>query len=299
MQIPQEHQTSVSRALQTAFGVTETEELQPITKGQSGAFIARLTIQGSPYLLRIARKNAYIGAEREFTCLQAAADAGLAPRVYYTNLDDRLSISDFVNEVPLSDPLIRMPAILRALHALPSFPKVLPGFDTTCMSLLSTGPTMDRFFKSVRDSDCLPEPELNQLFEWKDQLVAAYHPDEADRVPCHNDLFKPDNVLFDGDRLWFVDWEAAFQNDRYADLAVVANQVVTNESEEFEFLTRYLGHAPADEQRYRLKLVRQLARVFYAAVFLMLGATSQPDKRVQGQAYWHHLQRTMSNFFTL
>jgi thiamine kinase-like enzyme len=28
-----------------------------------------------------------------------------------------------------------------------------------------------------------------------------------------------------------VDWEAAFQNDRYADLAVVANMLVANEAE--------------------------------------------------------------------
>ncbi len=293
MQIPQEHHPSVSRALQTTFGVTEPEELQPITKGQSGAFIARIKIHGAPYLLRIARKNQYVGPEREFTCLQAAANAGIAPRVHYTNLEDRLSITDFVAELPLSDPLVRMPAILQALHALPPFPKVLPGFDTTCMSLLSPGPVMDRFLKSVRDSNCLTEPELNQLFEWKDQLVAAYRPDEADRVPCHNDLFKPDNVLFDGDRVWFVDWEAAFQNDRYADLAVVANQIVTNDSEELEFLTRYFGQIPTDAQRSRLKLVRQLARVFYAAVFLMLGATTQPERRPQGQAHWNHLQRTM------
>ena len=45
-------------------------------------------------------------------------------------------------------------------------------------------------------------------------------------APGHNDPFKPDNMLFEGNRLWLVDWEAAFQNDRYADLAVVANMIV-------------------------------------------------------------------------
>lgn len=296
MQIPQEHRTSVFRALQTAFGVPEPEEIQLITKGQSGAFIARITIHNAPYLLRIARKNQYVGPEREFTCLHAASTAGIAPRVHYTNLEDRLSITDFIDEAPLSDPLIRMPTILRGLHALPPFPKVLPGFDTTCMSLLSTGPVMDRFLDSVRKSHCLPEPDLGQLFQWKDQLVAAYRTDEADLVPSHNDLFKPDNVLYDGNRVWLVDWEAAFQNDRYADLAVVANQIVTNESEELEFLMRYFDRVPTESERARLNLVRQLARVFYAAVFLMLGATSQPDRRAQGQAHWNHLQRTMSSF---
>ena len=55
-------------------------------------------------------------------------------------------------------------------------------------------------------------------------------------VSSHNDLFKPDNILFDGQRIWLVDWEAAFLNDPYADLAAVANQVVTNDEEEMAYL---------------------------------------------------------------
>lgn len=52
---------------------------------------------------------------------------------------------------------------------------------------------------------------------------------DSDMVSCHNDL-KPENILFDGDRIWLVDWEAAFLNDRYCDLAVIANFVVTNDA---------------------------------------------------------------------
>ena len=64
------------------------------------------------------------------------------------------------------------------------------------------------------------------------QLAAVYPLHDPDMVSSHNDLFKPDNILFDGQRVWLVDWEAAFLNDRYADLAVVANLVVTNDAEE-------------------------------------------------------------------
>jgi hypothetical protein len=60
-------------------------------------------------------------------------------------------------------------------------------------------------------------------------------------VSSHNDFFKPDNILFDGHRLWLVDWEAAFLNDRYADLAVVASLVVTNDAEERVYLQEYFG----------------------------------------------------------
>ena len=51
--------------------------------------------------------------------------------------------------------------------------------------------------------------------------------------------------FIDGDRIWLVDWEAAFLNDRYADLAVVANLFVHSEEDEQVFLQEYLGRPPA------------------------------------------------------
>jgi thiamine kinase-like enzyme len=94
-------------------------------------------------------------------------------------------------------------------------------------------------------------------------------------APGHNDLFKPDNLLFDGNRLWLVDWEAAFQNDRYADLAVVANLIVTKEPEEKVFLQEYFGEAPDEYQRARFYLMKQVAHMFYAVAFLTLGSSGQ------------------------
>jgi hypothetical protein len=95
-------------------------------------------------------------------------------------------------------------------------------------------------------------------------------------APSHNDLFKPDNMIFDGSRLWLVDWEAAFQNDRYADLAVVANMLVANEAEEQIYLEEYFGAPPTSHQVARFYLMKQLAYMFYAMAFLSLGSTGKP-----------------------
>lgn len=104
------------------------------------------------------------------------------------------------------------------------------------------------------------------------ELTAAYSPTPSeDLVACHNDLFKPDNILFDGDRLWLVDWEAAFRNDRYADLAVVANQLVTSDHDEAAFLTAYFGAPPSAMQRARFYRMRQISHLFYTIAFLSIG----------------------------
>jgi hypothetical protein len=107
-------------------------------------------------------------------------------------------------------------------------------------------------------------------------LAAAYPHHEPDMVSSHNDLFKPDNMLFDGQRLWLIDWEAAFLNNRYADLAVVANLIVNNDAEEQTYLQEYFGHPP--HQLARFFLVRQLAHTFYALIFL-LGSSGEQVNR--------------------
>jgi len=101
-------------------------------------------------------------------------------------------------------------------------------------------------------------------------LSAVYPRHDSDMVSCHCDL-KPENILFDGDRVWLVDWEAAHVNDRYFDLAIVANFVVSSEAEERAYLEAYFGR-PADEyQLARLFLMRQVLHMMYAAFFLLLG----------------------------
>jgi aminoglycoside phosphotransferase (APT) family kinase protein len=272
--IPEEKSAAVTLGLNQTFGVTEPEDIRDLTErpGSNRAF--RIVVRGSAYLLRINTRPGDM--TRHFTCMQAAAGAGLAPRVRYVNPGDRISITDFVEAVPLSaaDALVRIPAALRTLHALPPFPGA--PFNTTCTFLLNQRPALDGFLQSFRASGILSEIKTGELLARYRQLAAIYSRLDPDLAPGHNDLFKPDNMLFDGSRLWLVDWEAAFQNDRYADLAVVANMIVTNESEERIYLQEYFGAPPDEYQRARFYLMRQLAHMFYAMAFLTLGSSAKP-----------------------
>ena len=152
--IPQENSAAVTRGLNETFGVTEFEDIRDLTErpGSNRAF--RITLRGSRYLLRINTRPGDM--TRHFTCMRAAADAGLAPRVRYANSEDRISITDFVEAVPLpaTDALVRIPAVLRTLHALPPFPG--SPFNTTCTFLLNKGPALDGFLQNFRASSILP-----------------------------------------------------------------------------------------------------------------------------------------------
>jgi len=229
-----------------------------------------------------------LGPERQFTCMKMAADAGIAPRIWYSSTEDQIAITDFVEEVPFpaNEALVRMPRLLRALHALPPFPAGVSHLDTTCMFLLNKT-NADGFIPKIQKANILPPAEFDELLALLARVAAVYARWEADMVSSHNDLFKPDNILFDGSRVWLVDWEAAFLNDRYADLAVVANMLVSNDAEEGLYLQEYFGHAPDEYQLARFFLMRQVARIFYSMVFLWMGSPGEPERVTEFQRqYW-------------
>ena len=112
--IPQEKSAAVTRGLREAFGVTTFEDIQKLTKGQTSSLVFRIVVQGSPYLLKIMMRTDTT-LTRHYTCMKAAAEAGLAPHVWYTSIEDRISITDFVEAVPfqLTDALVKIPAVDR------------------------------------------------------------------------------------------------------------------------------------------------------------------------------------------
>ena len=287
--IPQEKIGAATLALNEAFGVDAFDDIRDLTErpGSNRAF--RIVVRGSAYLLRINTRPGDM--PRHFSCMQAAAEAGLAPRVRYTDAEDRISITDFVEAVPFpaTDALLRVPAALRTLHGLPPFP-VAP-FNTTCTFLLNKGPVLDGLLQKFRAVNILPERDIEEVLAQYARVAATLSSLDPDLAPSHNDLFKPDNILFDGSRLWMVDWEAAFQNDRYADLAVVANMLVANEAEERIYLEEYFGAPPVSHQAARFYLMKQLAHMFYAMAFLSLDSAGQPFDWSEPVPAYHDFQR--------
>jgi aminoglycoside phosphotransferase (APT) family kinase protein len=299
--IPQEKSEAVTRGLREAFGVTAFEDIRVLSQGSfSKVLVFRIVVREKPYLLRIILRTD--DPARHFACMNAAADAGLAPQVRYTSVEDKLSITDFVQAVPFSaaDALVGMPTTLRALHALPPFPRIENHINTSCMFLLNEGPALDAILRRCQAVTILPKSESEELFALHAQVAAIYPRDGSDMVSSHNDLFKPDNILFDGNRVWLVDWEAAFLNDRYADLAVVANLLVTNETEERIFLQEYFGRAPDQYQLARFFLMQQVAHIFYTMAFLLLSPPDNPpDQNVSAPEFREFHRRFWAGEFKL
>jgi thiamine kinase-like enzyme len=276
--IPQEKSAAVTHGLREAFGVTAFEDICMMTKGLTSSLVFRILVGESPFLLKIITRPYTVNSlTRQFASMKAAAEAGLAPHLWYASIEDQLSITDFVGAVPFpaKEALVRMPAVLRTLHALPPFAGVENHLNTSCMFLLNKGTALDGFIQRFESANIVPKSESEEVFARYAELSEVYARDNSDWVSSHNDL-KPENILFDGHRVWLVDWEAAFLNDRYADLAVMANFVVANDEEEGVYLQEYFGQPPDEYQMARFFLMQQVVHMFYAMAYLLVGSSREP-----------------------
>ncbi|MFZ1041662.1 MAG: phosphotransferase [Anaerolineales bacterium] len=265
--IPEAKQPAVRRALHKVFGVNEPEELRLLTGGLSSALAFRIVVIKNPYLLKILRTEVISDPANEFACQQAAAEAGIAPRILYASVEDRIVITDYVEAKPFpEDMALRMAATIRRLHSLPGFPSPKMGNYFDAMN--------NGFVRRFQAAQLLPKSATEELFHRYGEVLRVYPRNYRDQVASHNDL-KPQNMRFDGERIRLVDWESAFLNDRYVDLAVVANFFVEDEAQEEHYLDAYFGEPAGERSEYRRArffLMRQALSMFYAALLFLEAA---------------------------
>ena len=120
------------------------------------------------------------------------------------------------------------------------------------------------FAPGVLDAHTERLERIRELYVW----------DPNKSVSSHNDPV-PRNILFDGERLWLIDWESAYRNDPLVDVAIVLDNLAPSPELAGVLLQAWLGR-PADEALCaQLALIRALTRLYYAGVLLSAsGATA-------------------------
>lgn len=279
MSIPPAKQPAVDRALMAAFGTAEIDSLTPVSGGLSGALTYRIRVGGIAYLLRIeTRRDDFKDRHRWYRCMAIAANGCLAPRVRYADATDGVAIMEFIPEQSWAldyagtrqDLIVEAAQAVRALHQAPAFPALvdyMTGMDAVLAGFQATG---------------LLAPEAtSDLLDRYGQVRAVYRTEPTDLVSSHNDL-NPRNILYDGRRLWFVDWESAFLADRHVDLATLANFITHSQAKEDLLLRTYFGQAPDPRQRARHVVMRQINHLFYGLIMLTAVAATRPGVQAPG-----------------
>ncbi len=281
--LPEQHRESARAALLTVADGRASASLEVVSGGASGALVHRVDIDGAPsLLLRIeTARDPFRNPHRSYVCLRTAADAGIAPAVYVADPDAGIVVMDFIHQRPIAEHPGGAVGVLRELgerltqmQATATFPPLLGDFAALLGQMLSM----------IEGAAVFAPGVLAPVHDGFDRICAAYPWDRDAQVSSHNDV-NPFNVLFDGERLWLIDWEIAFRNDPFADVACVANNfadpvVHGGAADELEdaLLHAWLGHAPDRSTRSRLALMRQLNRLFYACLMMSTSIGQQPPE---------------------
>jgi aminoglycoside phosphotransferase (APT) family kinase protein len=262
---------AVRKALRAAFGTETLDAATSLSGGLSGAWLWRIRVGGIAYLLRVETgRDALRDPHRGHACLKLAAEGCLAPRVRYADPDDGVAITDYIEPRSLSldyagtrkDLVVELAQTVRTLHAIDGFPPLVDYLD-------GLSELVDQAARSgVVAAETLAAP----LTAWA-RLREVCKRLKPQPVSSHNDL-NPRNLLYDGRRIWLIDWEAAFRADRYVDLSSIANVYAADPEGEALLLRTYFGREATAAERARLYLFRQVSHVFHAAVFVV-GATGQ------------------------
>jgi aminoglycoside phosphotransferase (APT) family kinase protein len=274
--IPAEKRAAVTQALAAAFGSAQLEDVARLNGGLSGASIFRIRIASRDYLLRLdTPANAFGDAARAYACLAIAAEAEISPALRYADAIARVTIVDFIQAQPLgarpptATPLpIDLAQTLAKLHRTPAFPPLVDYLEG-----------MQALIARHRESRLLDAGVTEGVLGRYTGLAAVYRTRPEDLVSSHNDL-NPGNILYDGERLWFVDWEAAFLADRYVDLATLANWFAFDPRVQAPLTASYFGAAPTAEQSARLHLMRLVNHIFYGMIMLNGAADERPEARL-------------------
>ena len=166
---------------------------------------------GRSYLVRVEGAASPLRNPHQYVSMRIAAEAGIAPKIYHIDEAARVAVTDFIEERSLSAFPGGSPALawaigelLRRLQTTPIFPGFVEYPDIVgrlwawvCRTGLFASGMLDAYterLKSIREAH-------------------ARHP--VNLVSSHNDCVRR-NVLFDGERLWLIDWESAYRNDPWS-----------------------------------------------------------------------------------
>lgn len=253
----------VAKALRATFATDVLDGWTPLSGGLSGAGVWRIRVGGIAYLLKVEtpQRDGLRDPHRSYACMRLAAQACVAPRVRYADPDDGVAILEHIEARSLmldyagtrADLVVELGQAVRALHAIPGFPPLVDYLDG-----------LEALVGEAGRGGVVP---LGAFDAWP-RLYEVCRRLEVQPVSSHNDL-NPRNLLYDGRRIWLIDWEAAFRADRYVDLAALANTFAADPEGEGLLLRTYFNREASDAERARLWLFRQVSHVFHAAIFVV------------------------------
>jgi aminoglycoside phosphotransferase (APT) family kinase protein len=237
----------------------------PITNGLSGARVYAIAAEDGDFIVRIGPDDRR-AFERSLAAQRLAADAAIAPAIVYVNDTDRCVISKRIFAPPLGRALAMADDRTQILDSVGRCLNRLHGLPTSGLAPLDFG-LCERTWSAQRRRSGFPDWAANLgivLSEAADLLA-----EDRRRVVSHNDVTLA-NLLWDGERMWMIDWERAALAHPFMDLATFSSFVSMPNSEAIRLLEIQEGRTIGKPEWDVFATLRDAMSVFYGAIFVSL-----------------------------
>lgn len=270
--IPEVWRDVAAVAIKDALGTSAIAALEPLGGGASGALIYRMDAGTRSYLLRLEspQRGGFRDPHRAYRCMRIAADAGVAPALHFADPAAGVAIMDYVTAQPLASYPGGLPALMPAAGALIARLQVTPPFPAMIDYL-----GIEPIFALLRNAQLFAPGLLDPYADGFQRIRAVYPWSQDKLVSSHNDI-NQGNLLFDGARLWLIDWELSFRNDPLADVAIAANGMMAGPELEAALLRGWLQGSADALLHAKLVLMRQMVRLYYAGLMLSMSLAAPP-----------------------
>jgi len=259
-----EHAQTVLQALRKAPQFAQIENVDSITRlGGLTNLVHRVDMSDTSVIVRVAGEGTdeYINRSIEAHNAEAAARAGVSPKVIFAEPASGLMISETVPDIETMTPALfksragspaRAGAALAKLHS--SGEVFQFRFELFAM--------IDDYLKILSTKDV-------KLPEGYDAVVAAAAPikqvlEGADiaLAPCHCDPLC-ENFLDDGAVMWIVDWEYSGMNDPLWDVGDLSVEAGMDAAQDAELMTAYFGRAPSAAETGRMVIYKAMCDLLW------------------------------------
>ena len=245
------------------FGIVKA--VTPVSGGLSGTNVYAVTTELGEFFLHLHGKQ-----EEDFgvmlTAQRLAAKEGIAPNVILVEAEDGAVITEKAKGMPIGAALAQRdvrPLVLRSLAEMLARLHAIPA---------SNIPPLD---PSLGQSIWDQQSEREGFPDWAKPLGtfinsgSAAIAQDGRRVLSHNDV-NPANLIWDGSKVWLVDWERAALAHPYMDLAIFSTFAILPVDDAVDLLAIQERSPISALQRATFLSMINYARAIYGAVFLRL-----------------------------
>ncbi len=238
----------------SALNTDDAIELKPLGGGFSGGHIYSFRFKNREY---IARRTGGVfgqkGIRQEVALLHEANKEGLIPNMPYANPSTGLIIMEKIDNLLPSE---FCPGLLSSNDRF--LEQIADGIRKIQALRPANDEVTDRYDRyhvqkalSLVDISALPDDiqkMLRECISW---------PVEKEQAVNHNDLHMR-NLLYDGEKIYFIDWECAGWGPKDADVANFCNCQVMTLDDGLSFYARYLKRMPTREEKLHFSRQRVL-----------------------------------------